>query len=103
MYVRLSYGVYGEWGYYGMREEAPDYSPMLQHSKFLVEQYDDDKTLQAAWRDPTVTLDTAMIPTVAERAGEDDTCTIRLLNASSRFQSGHGFESGLICCLLGRN
>lgn len=62
-------GIYLEWHHWGMSFSMPDVSkPMQRHfKKFLRERYGSDEALQAAWNDPTVTIDTATLATKEER------------------------------------
>ena len=71
-YIRISCGVYGEWGFFGMLNNMPDVSKPMQAKfrEFLGEKYGTDAALQKAWRDPSVTLATASIPTTAERKAQ---------------------------------
>ncbi len=82
----INYGVYAEWHYYGMANQMPDTGKPMQAAfvEYLHEKYADDKAIQEAWKDETVTLATAQIPSpeirlkqtdgVLVRAGEDYRC-----------------------------
>ncbi|MGC9316462.1 MAG: beta-galactosidase, partial [Armatimonadota bacterium] len=64
------YGIYTEWHYFGSwTNQMPDTGPaMTRHFRlWLAERYKTDARLQAAWRDPDVTLATATVPGVAPR------------------------------------
>ena len=71
--VRVGYGVFGEWHYYGMKLEMPDTGKAMtrEFRKFLKNRYQSDAALQAAWHDKSVTLETATVPTKAERIGKE--------------------------------
>ena len=62
-------GVYLEWHHWGMGGAIPDVSrPMQRHFKeYLKERYGTDEALQAAWGDPTVTIETATMANKEER------------------------------------
>lgn len=66
---QINYGVYSEWHYYGMENLMPDTSAPMQaaFSKYLKDKYKNDKALQKAWKDNSVTLATAKIPDNATR------------------------------------
>ena len=68
-YIRISCGVYGEWGFFGMLNSMPDVSKAMQNKfrEFIKDKYGSDSALQKAWQDDSVTLSTAAIPTVEER------------------------------------
>ena len=72
-YIRISCGVYGEWGFFGMLNNMPDVSKPMQAKfrEFLKEKYGTDAALQKAWQDDSATLETALVPTVEERKGFD--------------------------------
>ena len=64
----------GEFQYLGgWQRKHADYSPAMQayFRQFLRQRYGTDAALQAAWHNPEATLDTATIPTGAERAAAD--------------------------------
>lgn len=64
------YGIYTEWHYFGSwTNQMPDTGPaMTRHfRRWLAERYGTDARLQAAWRDPDVTLATAQVPGAAPR------------------------------------
>lgn len=65
----IGYGLYTEWHMYGMPREMPDVSRPMQEafSQFLRERYATDTALQEAWKDPSVTLATARIPSPEQR------------------------------------
>ena len=65
----FNYGVYSEWHGYGMLEDMPDVSPVMNVAfrRFLLKKYHTDKALQQAWKDSSVTLDTAEMPGSAHR------------------------------------
>ncbi len=64
-----TYGIYSEWHYYGMANDMPDTGIPMQHafSQYLKDKYKTDKALQTAWKDKTVTLDNARIPSAEAR------------------------------------
>jgi len=66
--VRLSYGVYTEWHYYGYHH-GPDMSLPMQEKfrAWLKEKYGGDKGLQTAWHDDNARIATAAAPTWKER------------------------------------
>ena len=61
---QINYGVYSEWHYYGMEKQMPDTSAPMQaaFSRYLKNKYGSDQSLQKAWKDKSVTLATAKIP-----------------------------------------
>ena len=69
--IRLCHGVTAEWHYYGMSRDMPDTSPAMTVAfrKFLHKKYASNRELQKAWKDPSVTLDTALVPGAEERFG----------------------------------
>jgi len=71
--VRIGYGVFGEWHYYGMKLEMPDTGKAMtrEFRKFLRQRYRSNAELQAAWHDKNVTFDTAAVPNKAERIGKE--------------------------------
>lgn len=84
---QLNYGVYSEWHYYGMEKLMPDVSAPMQKAftRYLKKKYSSDKALQAAWKDQSVSLATAVIPDAQRRlkqksntpiitAGSDERC-----------------------------
>ncbi|MBO4345778.1 MAG: hypothetical protein J5833_08475 [Victivallales bacterium] len=66
---QLNYGVYSEWHYFGMERHMPDVGGPMQKAfaKYLRKAYKDDKSLQDAWRDTSVSLDNAAIPSAEKR------------------------------------
>ena len=82
----LNYGVYAEWHYYGMANLMPDTGKPMQaaFTRYLREKYGTDDKLQAAWKDKSVTLEHAKIPSnekrlelrdgMLVRAGQDCRC-----------------------------
>ena len=63
-------GISFEWMHYGSQnQQFVDYAPCAQEDfrKCLRETYRTDQALQKAWHDELVTIDTAAVPTVAER------------------------------------
>lgn len=66
---QINYGVYSEWHYYGMEKQMPDTSAPMQtaFSRYLKNKYGNDKALQEAWKDNSVTLAAAKIPDTATR------------------------------------
>lgn len=71
--IRLSYGIYSEWHTYGMFH-GPDSGPAMTRlfRKFLTRKYGTDAALAQAWNDPSVTLATALPPTMEERGPEEE-------------------------------
>lgn len=71
--MRVSYGIFSEWHYFGMLEDMPDTGSAMtaRFREFLTERYKNDGALQKAWQDPDVTLKTAKVPGVSERRGKD--------------------------------
>jgi len=69
--VRVSYGVYGEWHYYGMEASMPDNGPAMtrEFRSFLSEKYQDDEALQRAWHRHDATLQNATVPGPSQRIG----------------------------------
>lgn len=69
--IRLCHGVTAEWHYYGMSRDMPDTSPAMTAAfrRYLRGKYASNKDLQAAWKDPSVTLDAALVPGAQERFG----------------------------------
>jgi hypothetical protein len=67
--IQVAGGVYGEWHYWGFINNEPDMSKPMQvyFQKWLQKKYQTDKALQEAWNDKSVTLVTAIIPSLAER------------------------------------
>ncbi len=66
-------GIYTEWHYYGSwSNQMPDTGPaMTRHFRgWLQRKYRTDAALQAAWRDPRVTLATATVPLAAPRVAQ---------------------------------
>ncbi len=70
----VSYGIYGEWHYFGMVKDLPDTSRPMQEkfTRYLKRKYQTDAALQAAWKDRAVTLATAAIPSAAQRLARRD-------------------------------
>ena len=70
----LNYGVYYEWHYYGMSNQMPDVSAPMQRAftEYLREKYGTDEKLQAAWKDASVTLENAKIPSKEKRLEQRD-------------------------------
>ncbi len=75
----LNYGVYAEWHYYGMANQMPDISAPMQRAfkAYLREKYKTDNALQAAWKDTTVTLENAKIPSNEKRMEQRDGVLVR--------------------------
>ena len=69
--IRLCHGVTAEWHYYGMSRDMPDSSPEMTAAfrRYLRGKYASNEELQKAWHDPSVTLDTALVPGAGERFG----------------------------------
>ena len=69
--IRLCHGVTAEWHYYGMSRDMPDSSPEMTAAfrKYLRRKYASNQELQQAWHNPSVTLDTALVPGAEERFG----------------------------------
>ncbi|MBQ6472761.1 MAG: hypothetical protein IJJ33_12320 [Victivallales bacterium] len=69
--LRLGYGVYGEWHYYGMERDMPDcgQAMTLVFRKHLARKYGDDQSLRRAWHRPDAELSTAQVPGTAARMG----------------------------------
>ena len=69
--IRLCHGVTAEWHYYGMSRDMPDTSPAMTAAfrKYLRGKYASNGALQAAWHNPSVTFDTALVPGAEERFG----------------------------------
>lgn len=67
--IHVACGVYGEWHQWGFIEHEADFSPPMQafFKKWLRGKYGKDATLQAAWNDPSATLETASVPLPSER------------------------------------
>ena len=67
--LHLSGGVYGEWHYWGFGH-APDTGPAMttRFRAWLREKYQTDANLRSAWKNPTITLDTATVPDGPSRA-----------------------------------
>ncbi|MBE6380733.1 MAG: hypothetical protein E7047_07370 [Lentisphaerae bacterium] len=70
--MRVGYGVFGEWHYYGMKLEMPDTGKAMtrEFRKYLADKYGSDSALQKAWHDASVTLDSAAVPDKTERIGQ---------------------------------
>ncbi len=68
---RLSYGIYTEWHTYGMYE-APDTGKRMTEvfRQYLADKYGTDSALQKAWNQPSVTLNTALVPGLEARRNE---------------------------------
>ena len=75
----VNYGVYAEWHYYGMFDQLPDTGLPMQKAwrKYLKEKYGSNEKLQSAWKDKTVTLENAAIPTREKRLEQKDGTVIR--------------------------
>lgn len=60
-----------EWVWYDLGQYALDYSPASQNAfrTYLKDLYGTDAALQTAWNDPSVTLDTAVVPALEDRIG----------------------------------
>ena len=69
--IRLCHGVTAEWHYYGMSRDMPDTSPAMTAAfrRYLRGKYASNRELQEAWKNPSVTLDTALVPGAGERFG----------------------------------
>lgn len=69
--VRISYGVYSEWHYYGLQSSMPDTGKAMTRlfRKYLRDKYSTNAALQAAWNDSTVTLENAQVPGAEARWG----------------------------------
>ena len=69
--IRATHGVTSEWHYYGMKDDMPDTSREMTAAfrKYLRKKYVSNKELQQAWKNPSVTLDTALVPGADERFG----------------------------------
>ncbi|MBE6358694.1 MAG: hypothetical protein E7057_05535 [Lentisphaerae bacterium] len=67
--VRLDYGVYGEWHYFGMVRNMPDTGKDMENyfRKYLQQIYPDDAALQKAWQNSHVTRESATVPDKKER------------------------------------
>ncbi len=66
---RFDMGVFMEWHYYGMCTFVPDNSKPMQKRfhQYLTRKYGTDEALQAAWRNPAVTLETAPMASYEQR------------------------------------
>ena len=67
--IQVAGGIYGEWHYWGFLENEPDVSkPMADYFKqWLKEKYKNNKQLQFAWKDKTVSLENATLPSLEEK------------------------------------
>ncbi len=68
--IRLDYGIYGEWHWYGMVQNMPDTGKDMENyfRKYLAGKYSNDAELQKAWQDKNVTLASAAVPDKNERS-----------------------------------
>lgn len=67
--IQVAGGVYGEWHYWGFINNEPDQSLAMQRyfRKWLQEKYKTDASLQLAWKNKSVTLENATVPTLENR------------------------------------
>ena len=70
--IKIDYGVYGEWQYYGSNQNMPDTGKAMTAAfrKFLRNKYQTDDALRKAWNKPAAAIDTALPPTASDRWGE---------------------------------
>lgn len=68
--IQVANGIYGEWHNWGFFRNEPDVSTsMHRHFRtWLRERYGNDAALQKAWNQPGISLNTAQVPGMAERA-----------------------------------
>ena len=71
MAVRVTGGVYTEWGCFGMSNDMPDTGKAMTRAfkAYLKRLYKTDAALRKAWHDPRVTLADVLPPGPAERRG----------------------------------
>ena len=62
--IHVCGGIYGEWHYWGFIDNDPDTGPAMTKyfKKWLQKKYSNDKALQLAWKNDTMTFKTASIP-----------------------------------------
>lgn len=74
MGVQVAGGVFGEWHEWGFNEHESDSGPAMtaRFRAFLRELYRSDDALRAAWHRDDVSLDTAAVPDLAQRAQRGD-------------------------------
>jgi hypothetical protein len=67
--IQVAGGVYGEWHYWGFIENEPDMSIHMQQyfRRWLSKKYKTNQSLQKAWGNNAVTIETAEVPTLAQR------------------------------------
>ncbi|HEY5916963.1 MAG TPA: hypothetical protein VIU13_06155, partial [Chryseolinea sp.] len=67
--IQVAGGVYGEWHYWGFIENEPDMSIHMQQyfRRWLSQKYKTNQSLQKAWGNKTITIETAEVPTLAQR------------------------------------
>ncbi len=71
--IQITCGVYGEWHQWGFSYE-PDYGkPMTEYFRtYLREKYGTDEKLRLAWKNPDVSIETAVPAPPSVRDGEDE-------------------------------
>lgn len=70
--IRVSYGIYSEWHYFGMGGQMPDTGKAMtgEFKDFLRKKYRTELALRKAWHDDKITFDTVTVPDVSERYGK---------------------------------
>ena len=68
--IQVANGIYGEWHNWGFFRNEPDVSTSMQRHfrNWLRDRYGSDAALQKAWNRPGITMNTAQVPAMAERA-----------------------------------
>jgi hypothetical protein len=66
--LMLAHGVYGEWHYFGYKQEPDTGEAMTKRFRnWLTDKYKTDSALQLAWGDPKATIAAATVPDLVER------------------------------------
>ncbi len=66
---RIAYGIYSEWHYFGMYQGPDTSSAMVEKFRaYLKKKYGTDSALKKAWNDSSVSIETAVAPTMKERS-----------------------------------